>query len=133
MQKNYFLKALFSFLFCISITISYGANWYISSTGSDATGDGLTPATAWASFSKAQTAAASVDIINVSGMIDFTLDPANTVTNAGTTTTPTKQVLLLLRVLQFKEHQQLLMVLLVQMALIPLVFFRLRMQRIHLL
>lgn len=66
--------------------MSYAADWYISSTGNDTSGDGLTAGTAWASFSKAQTAAAAGDVIHVSGMIDFTLDPANTTTNSGTTT-----------------------------------------------
>lgn len=78
MQKNYLLKAVISLLFCSLFTFSYAADWYISATGNDTSGDGLTPATAWASFSKAQTAAASGDVINVSGMIDMWSDPANT-------------------------------------------------------
>jgi hypothetical protein len=86
MKKNYFLKAVFTLLLCSFFSLSYAADWYISATGNDETGDGLTAGTAWASFSKAQTAATAGDIIHVSGMIDFTLDPANTATNAGTTT-----------------------------------------------
>ena len=86
MQKNYILKAVFTLLLCSFFSFSYAAVLYISATGNDDTGDGLTPATAWASFSKALTAATAGDVINVSGMIDFTLDPANTTTNAGTTT-----------------------------------------------
>ncbi len=89
MQKNYFLKTVFTFLLCGFFSMSYAvgpASWYISATGNDDTGDGLTAGTAWASFSKAQTAAVAGDIINVSGMIDFTLDPANTTLTASTTT-----------------------------------------------
>lgn len=81
MQKNYFLKTVFTFLLCGLFTFSYAADWYIASTGNDATGDGSV-ALPWASFSKAQTAAvASADatqIIHVSGMIDMWSDPANT-------------------------------------------------------
>jgi len=90
MQKNYFLKAVFTLLLCSFFSLSFAvaptpANWYISTTGNDATGDG-TMGNPYASFSKAQSMAAAGDVINVSGMIDFTLDPANTTANAGTTT-----------------------------------------------
>ena len=86
MKRNYFFKLLFTFILSGFFSLSYAADWYISATGNDDTGDGLTAETAWASFSKANTAAVSGDVIHVSGMIDFTLDPANTTTNAGTTT-----------------------------------------------
>ncbi len=76
MQKNYFFKVVFTLLLCSFFSLSYAADWYISATGNDDTGDGLTPTTAWASFSKAQTAAAETgDVIHVSGMIDFSLEP----------------------------------------------------------
>ena len=75
MQKNYFLKAVFTLLLCSYFSFSYAADWYISSTGNDTSGDGLTAGTPWASFSKAQTAAATGDVIYVSGMIDFSLEP----------------------------------------------------------
>ncbi|NDP20507.1 MAG: T9SS type A sorting domain-containing protein [Paludibacter sp.] len=77
MQKNYFLKAVFTVLLCSFFSLSYAADIYLSTTGVD-TNDGTTALTAVASFSQAQTLAASGDIIHVSGMIDFTLDPANT-------------------------------------------------------
>ncbi len=85
MQKNYFFKAVFTLLLCSFFSLSYAADFYISSAGNDDTGDGSV-GTPWASFSKAQNAAADGDVIHVSGMIDFTLDPANTTTNTGTTT-----------------------------------------------
>jgi hypothetical protein len=77
MQKNYFLKTVFTFLLCGFFSISYAADWYISSTGNDTSGDGST-GNPWASFSKAQTMAGSGDVIHVSGMIDMWSDPANT-------------------------------------------------------
>lgn len=75
MQNNYFLKVVFTILLCGIFSLGYAADWYISSTGNDETGDGLTAGTAWASFSKVQTAAAAGDVIHVSGMIDFSLEP----------------------------------------------------------
>lgn len=65
--------------------MSYAADIYLSTSGND-TNDGLTPATAVASFSQAQTLAESGGVIHVSGMIDMTADPANTIALAGTTT-----------------------------------------------
>lgn len=85
MQKNYFFKVVLTILLCAVFSGSYAADWYISSTGNDSGGDG-SASLPWASYSKAQSMAAAGDIIHVSGMIDFTLDPANTVTNTGTTT-----------------------------------------------
>ena len=86
MKNNYFLKTVFTFLLCGLFTFSYGADWYITSTGSDDLPNDGSIGAPWKSFSKAQTAATAGDVIHVSGMIDFTLDPANTTTNAGTTT-----------------------------------------------
>lgn len=94
MKNNYFLKTVFTFLLCGFFTLSFAtgpANWYISSTGNDDSGDGLSAATAWASFSKAHTAAAAGDIINVSGMVDMWSDAGNTtfttLSASGTSTT----------------------------------------------
>jgi hypothetical protein len=86
MKNNYFLKTVFTFLLCGFFTFSYGADWYISSTGSDDLPNDGSIGAPWKSFSKAQLGATAGDVIHVSGMIDFTLDPANTTTNAGTTT-----------------------------------------------
>lgn len=75
MKKNYIFKLLFTLILCGCFSLTYAADWYISATGNDDTGDGLTPETAWASFTKAQTAATAGDIIHVSGLIDFSLEP----------------------------------------------------------
>lgn len=77
MKKNYFLKAVFTLLLCSFFSLSYAADWYISATGNDETGDGSV-ALPWASFSKAQDAATAGDVIHVSGMINMWSDPANT-------------------------------------------------------
>ena len=82
MKNNYLMRMVFTLLLCGCFSMSYGADWYISATGDDTTGDGLTAGTAWASFSKAQTAAAaSGDVIYVSGMINFSLEPGITLPN----------------------------------------------------
>lgn len=85
MKHNYFFKLLIAIAFCSMGSLGFAADWYISSTGNDTSGDG-SMGNPWASFSKAQAAAAAGDVIHVSGMIDFTLDPANTTNNSGTTT-----------------------------------------------
>jgi hypothetical protein len=90
MKQNFLLKLVFAILLSGYFSVSYAADWYISATGDDTTGNGLTPATAWASFSKAQTAATAGDVIHVSGMIDMWSDPANTTYTtlaSGTSTT----------------------------------------------
>jgi len=80
MFKNYFLKTVFTFLLCGFFSMSYAVviptptNWYISATGNDDTGDG-SMGNPWKSFSKAQTMATGGDVIKVSGMIDFSLEP----------------------------------------------------------
>jgi len=74
MQKNYLFKVVFTMILCGMFSISYAADWYISSTGNDTSGDGSL-SLPWASFTKAQTMAAAGDIIHVSGMIDFSLEP----------------------------------------------------------
>lgn len=76
MKNNYFLRTVFTLLLCGCFSMSFAADWYISSAGNDTTGDG-SMGNPWATFSKAQTGAASGDIVHVSGMIDFSLDPAN--------------------------------------------------------
>lgn len=75
MKKNYIFKLLFTLILCGCFSLTYAADWYISSTGNDTSGDGLAPGTAWASFTKAQTAASAGDVIHVSGLIDFSLEP----------------------------------------------------------
>lgn len=75
MKNNYFLKTVFTFLLCGFFSMSYAADIYLSSTGLD-TNDGTTALTAVASFTQAQTLAAAGDIIHVSGMIDFSVEPA---------------------------------------------------------
>lgn len=77
MKRNYTFYLLFALLVSGFCSMSYAADIYLSSTGNDAN-NGLTPATAVASFSQAQTLAASGDVIHVSGMIDMWSDPANT-------------------------------------------------------
>ena len=77
MKNNFFKKALLTVLISGVASLGYAANIYLSSTGLD-TNDGLTPGTAVASFSRAQDLAADDDVIRVSGMIDFSIDPANT-------------------------------------------------------
>lgn len=79
MKKTNFLKTVFTILMCGFFSITYAGTIYLSATGNDSN-DGLTTGTAVASFSKAQTLAADGDTIMVSGMIDFTVDPANTFT-----------------------------------------------------
>lgn len=82
MKNNYFLKTVFTFIVCGFFSTGYAADWYISSATSIPAGDDIngngTISAPWASFSKAQTAAASLDVIHVSGMIDMWSDPANT-------------------------------------------------------
>lgn len=85
MKRNYILSLLITLVVSGFCSLSYAADIYLSSTGNDAN-DGLTPATAVASFSQAQTLAASGDVIHVSGMIDMTVDPANTIALTATTT-----------------------------------------------
>ncbi len=77
MKRNYIFSLLITLVVSGFCSLSYAADIYLSSTGND-TNDGLTPATAVASFSQAQTLAASGDVIHVSGMIDMWSDPANT-------------------------------------------------------
>ncbi|MCX6309365.1 MAG: hypothetical protein NTY32_11225 [Bacteroidia bacterium] len=76
MKNNYLLKVLFTLFLCGSFSMSDAAVYSISVAGNDVSGTGsaLSP---WASFSMAQTAAASGDTIQVSGMIDMWSDPAN--------------------------------------------------------
>lgn len=75
MKTNYFFRTLATVLFCSIFSTSFAADFYISSTGSDTSGDG-TLANPWASFTKAQTAASTSDVIHVSGLIDFSLEPS---------------------------------------------------------
>lgn len=92
MKNNYLLRTVFTLLLCGFFSMSYGADWYISSSGDDTTGNGSI-GNPWKSFSKAQTAATSGDAIYVSGMIDMWSDPANTVftlTAAGVFSTTNK-------------------------------------------
>lgn len=74
MKRNYFFQFLLTLVLSGICSMSFAADIYLSTTGNDVS-DGLTPATAVASFSQAQTLAASGDIIHVSGMIDMTLEP----------------------------------------------------------
>lgn len=76
MKHNYLLRLQTLIAFSVLFTMTYAAEWYISSTGNDTSGDG-SMGNPWASFSKAQTAAGAGDTINVSGMIDMWSDPAN--------------------------------------------------------
>ena len=73
MKNNYFLRTVFTLLLCGFFSMSYAADWYISSAGNDTTGDG-SMGNPWATFSKAHTDASSGDVINVSGMILFSTD-----------------------------------------------------------
>lgn len=79
MKNIYFLKAIFTLILCGFFSITYAGTIYLSATGSDLN-DGLTTGTAVKSFSVAHTLASAGDTIMVSGMIDFTIDPANTFT-----------------------------------------------------
>ena len=74
MKNNYFLKATFTFILCGLFSMSYAADWYISTSGSDDLPNDGSAGAPYKSFSKAQTAATAGDVINVSGMIDFTLE-----------------------------------------------------------
>ena len=76
MKNTYFLKAVFTLILCGFFSMTYAGTIYLSATGND-TNNGLTAGTAVKSFSAAQTLAADGDTIMVSGMIDFTIDPAN--------------------------------------------------------
>lgn len=75
MQKNYFLKTVFTVLFCSFFSLSYAANIYLKATGGVDTNDGLSAETAVASFTKAQELVGAGEIIYVSGLIDFSLEP----------------------------------------------------------
>lgn len=74
MKHNYFFSAVLTLLLGGFLTLGYAADIYLSATGLD-TNDGLTPATAVASFTQAQTLAIAGDVIHVAGMIDFSLEP----------------------------------------------------------
>lgn len=76
MRHNYFLKAVFTFLLCGFFSMSFAADWYISATGSDDLPNDGSIGAPWKSFTKAQTAAAAADVIHVSGLIDFSLEPS---------------------------------------------------------
>jgi cephalosporin-C deacetylase-like acetyl esterase len=77
MKKTFYIKVIFVLIFSCLSFICYAKTVYLSSNGDDAK-DGLTLETAVAHFSVAQSKAASDDIIQVSGMIDFSTDPGNT-------------------------------------------------------
>lgn len=79
MKNTYFLKSVFTLILCGFFSLTYAGTIYLSSTGNDSN-NGLTVGTAVKSFSVAQGLASDGDTIMVSGMIDFTLDPANTFT-----------------------------------------------------
>ncbi len=68
---------LFTLLLCGCFSMSYGADIYLSSGGSDSN-DGLTALTPVASFSKAQSLVGAGETIFVSGMIDMWSDSGNT-------------------------------------------------------
>jgi hypothetical protein len=74
MKKTNFLKMVFTVLMCGFFSMNYAGTIYLSATGND-TNDGLTVGNAVKSFTQAQTVAADGDIIMVSGMIDFNLEP----------------------------------------------------------
>ncbi len=80
MKTNILLKTVFTLLLFGASSLSFAGDIYLSSTGVD-TNDGLTAGTAVASFSQAQTLAVASDIIHVSGMIDFSLEPGLTQPN----------------------------------------------------
>ena len=74
MKKTNFLKMIFTVLMCGFFSMNYAGTIYLSATGNDAN-DGLTVGNAVKSFTQAQTVALDGDIIMVSGMIDFNLEP----------------------------------------------------------
>ena len=77
MKKIYSLKLFFVVALLFTATCLNAADIYLSATGDDAN-DGSTALLAVKSFSRAQAlATAPGDVIKVSGMIDFSLDPAN--------------------------------------------------------
>lgn len=76
MKKNYFLRVVFTVLLCSFFSLSYAANIYLKATGGIDTNDGLTAETAVASFTKAQELVGAAEIIYVSGLIDFSLEPS---------------------------------------------------------
>ena len=57
MKHNSYFKLVFALLLSGCFSMSYAADWYISSTGNDGTGNG-SAGLPWASFSKAQSMAA---------------------------------------------------------------------------
>ncbi|MHC1705713.1 MAG: beta strand repeat-containing protein [Tenuifilaceae bacterium] len=77
MRTFYFFKWFFVSVLLFAATVINAADIYLSSSGNDAN-DGSTALLAVKSFSRAQALAASGDVIIVSGMIDFSIDPANT-------------------------------------------------------
>lgn len=105
MKEKLFLNILYLAILFGFISVSHGATIYLSSSGNDLN-NGSTSILAVKSFSRAQTLAASGDIIQVSGMIDFWSDPANTTftqisaTPAYSTTNKTGIVLLKTLIIQ---------------------------------
>lgn len=79
MKKSNYLKFILPVMLCLLFTTASAKDIYLSESGLD-TNDGQTAGKAMASFSKAYSLAVSGDIINISGSIDFSLDPANSAT-----------------------------------------------------
>jgi len=76
MKKIYSVKLLLTAVLFFTFTGIKAADIYLSANGDDAN-NGSTALLAVKSFSRAQTLAVSGDVIIVSGMIDFSIDPAN--------------------------------------------------------
>lgn len=77
MKKSAFLRVTFTLLLCTISHFALAKNIYLSISGLD-TNDGLSVGQPKASFSSAYAISVSGDVINVSGMIDMSIDPANT-------------------------------------------------------
>lgn len=82
MKKSNNLKWALILLFGSLFNVASAKNIFLSIGGSDSN-NGLSVTTALASFSKAQSMASKGDTIQVSGMIDISIDPKNNPENPG--------------------------------------------------
>jgi hypothetical protein len=82
MKKSNKLKWAFIILLSSLFTVVSAKDIFLSATGNDSN-NGLTGATPLASFSKAQSLASKGDTIQVSGLIDISVDPKNNSDNPG--------------------------------------------------
>lgn len=97
MKHNNLLKAVFSLLMCASVSWASAADIYVSNGAGDDTKDGLSPANAVKTISKAFTISLVGDVIHIMDMINLSNEPTKTgargdIDIAGLTSTKTYTV-----------------------------------------